>query len=449
MKIRLQPVEEMPYFETQVIGVRMVLKAIEGNLLVEIGTVEAPQSGLRVSGITECKGDCLFIGDLSTGSMDAHNGEVLIEGSMSADGSIKVKGNLEVKGDMKADRVDIRRHADVGGSLEVHEICTGGSLTVKGTAKAHKIDVGGSLRCSSDAELDRIDVGGSAEIQGTTRSKRIDVGGKFYGYGQVTSDSIDVGGSFEVASEVNVEKLDVGGTATVGGGSISRKVDVGGVFNAKGPLKFGDIDVGGVVSLAGGTGEDIEVGGKLSSDGSLTFNRFRVGGTADVIGDAEGRSVRVGGSFRTSGRIRLSEELNVGGSVETLGSIEAETVMVGGSIRAESVIASRSIETNKLRTVRGAKADRIEISRRGSVVGPLIGREVVVQRDADVEEIWSDHVILLRGARARNVYAGILDAEEGSDISGSILFTGELHAERGCRFTAQPTKTEKLPDPPL
>jgi hypothetical protein len=57
--------------------------------------------------------------------------------------------------------------------------------------------------------------------------------------------------------------------------------------------------------------------------------------------------------------------------------------------------------------------------------------------------------VLLSGARARNVYAGVFEAEEGSDVTGSILFTGELHAERGCHFTAQPAKAEKLPDRPI
>jgi hypothetical protein len=258
-----------------------------------------------------------------------------------------------------------------------------------------------------------------------------------------------VGGSFETASQVEVGKLDVGGTAVIGGGSVSRKVDVGGTFRALGPLKFGAIDVGGVVFLSGGAGEEIEVGGKFTSEGSLTFGKIRVGGAAEINGDAVGRSVRVGGTFRSLGRVKLSEDISVGGTLEASGPIEAESVRVGGFISAESVVALREIETNKLRTIRGAKADRIEIGRRGKAVGPLVGREVVVQRDADVEDVWGERVVMLRGAHARNVYTGILDADEGSDVSGCVLFTQKLHVERGVRFTAQPVKSEKLPDPPL
>jgi cytoskeletal protein CcmA (bactofilin family) len=169
----------------------------------------------------------------------------------------------------------------------------------------------------------------------------------------------------------------------------------------------------------------------------------------NINGDAIGRSVGVGGLFHTTGKVKLEEGLSVGGAAEVGGTIEAESVKVGGAVRAESVVASRSIETHKIRTVKGAKADRIEIDRRGEALGPLVGREVVLQRGAYAEDVWGDRVVLLRGARARNVYAGVFEAEEGSDVTGSILFTVELLAERGCHFTAQPAKAEKLPDRPI
>ena len=380
--------------------------------------------------------------------MEANGNEVLIEGGLTADRLVHTRGDLRVKGNLRADRVDVHKHADIGGSLDAHEISVGGSLSVEGITKTDKADVGGSLRCGSDADLGRVDVGGSAEMFGTTRSERIDVGGKFIGRGRIVSDDVDVGGSFE-AGEVELGKLDVGGTATIGGGSVGRKIDIGGMFRSTGPLKFSAISVGGVASLSGGIGEDIVVGGKLDSEGSLTFNKLRVGGVANINGDALGRDVRVGGIFRATGRVMIEDEFSVGGAAEVRGPIEADTVKVGGSIKAESVVAKRSIETHKIITVKGAKADRIEIGRRGEASGPLVGREVVIQRGAYVEDVWGDRVVLLSGARARNIYAGFLEAEEGSDVTGSILFTGELHAERGCRFTAQPAKAEKLPDRPI
>jgi predicted acyltransferase (DUF342 family) len=221
------------------------------------------------------------------------------------------------------------------------------------------------------------------------------------------------------------------------------------VFRAKGSLRFGSIDVGGVASMAGGYGEDITVGGKFDSEGSLTFSSLRVGGAAQINGDAVGRNVKVGGILKATGRISLEDELVVGGVAEAGGAIDAKSIRVGGALTAESVVARREIETNKLRTSGGAKADRIEIGRRGEAVGPLVAHEVIIQRGAEVEDVWGDRVVLLRGSRARNVYAGILEAEEECDVSGNILFTVEIRAERGVLFTARPEKTEKLPERPI
>ena len=47
---------------------RMELDSIEGNLIMDKGTVSTAQPGgtIRVSGATECKDDCLFESSLST-----------------------------------------------------------------------------------------------------------------------------------------------------------------------------------------------------------------------------------------------------------------------------------------------------------------------------------------------------------------------------------------------
>jgi hypothetical protein len=46
----------------------MELDSIEGNLIMDKGTVSTAQTGgtIRVSGATECKDDCLFESSLST-----------------------------------------------------------------------------------------------------------------------------------------------------------------------------------------------------------------------------------------------------------------------------------------------------------------------------------------------------------------------------------------------
>ena len=424
------------------------LTVVEGDLFVEDSEVIAELEAVNVSGGTECHGYCSFLGSLLTEYLEGRRGDVQIKGNLDAKKYVNVKGNLDVSGHLHSDRLHVRQRVLVGGAFDVSDVNVGGALEISGQAKADKVSVGGSLRCGSDVDFGRVNVGGTVNISGSTKSERIDVGGVFRGDGKVISDDIDVGGTFE-AGEVSVGKIDVGGTAKIGGGQVTRKVDVGGTFRSSGPLIFNIIDVGGTVSLSGGKGEDIEVGGKLVSEGSLTFNRLRAGGTIDINGDAVGKRIDVGGTLNVNGSIRLSEQLKAGGRAEAQDQIEADSIQVGGSLSADVIRVLRTIEVSKLMTSKGAKAKRIEIRRRGAARGPIIGEEVTIKEDAEVEDVWGDVVVLMSGARARNIYAGVFYAEAGSDVTGSILFTRELRAERGCRFQAQPTKADKLPEPPL
>ena len=100
-------------FETFVRGVRKALEAVDGDLLVDNGTVDAPKGGLRVSGLTKCRGDCRFVGDVSTSELEAHGGEVLIEGNLTTDRLVKASGSLDVRGDLKADRLEVHKRAKV------------------------------------------------------------------------------------------------------------------------------------------------------------------------------------------------------------------------------------------------------------------------------------------------------------------------------------------------
>ena len=116
-------------FNEFVRGVRRALDAVDGDLLVEDGEIEA-KGGLRVTGTTVCQGDCRFIGDVTTRDLESRGGDAVFEGNLTASGEVKARGPLDVRGDLKADTLDARKRVDVHGSLDVQEASVGGSLTV-------------------------------------------------------------------------------------------------------------------------------------------------------------------------------------------------------------------------------------------------------------------------------------------------------------------------------
>jgi cytoskeletal protein CcmA (bactofilin family) len=147
--------------------------------------------------------------------------------------------------------------------------------------------------------------------------------------------------------------------------------------------------------------------------------------------------------------MELTEDLRVGGKAEAGGLIKARSVLVGGKVEARRVEALDEIRTNTLRTRDGAKADYIELGRRGEAEGPIVARKVLIRERARVEDIHADEVTLRRGCRALNIYADRVTVETDCRISGEVKYTDSLRAERDVRFAYEPEKTEKLPESPL
>ncbi len=172
---------------------RMELDSIEGNLIMDKGTVSAAQLGgiIHVSGATECKDDCLFESSLTTSELTGRNGNIVVKGDLNVENSIKIRrGRLFVEGSLTAKRMEVDKQVEVDGDLDITEASVGGSMKIRGNSKADRIGVGGSLVVDNDAEIGVIDVGGSTHIRGRTKGRVIDVGGSYTGDGPVEVDSI-------------------------------------------------------------------------------------------------------------------------------------------------------------------------------------------------------------------------------------------------------------------
>ena len=424
---------------------------VDGNLSVDEGVVRSSKPGgsIRVSGYTDCRDDCTFETSLATSEFRGRDGDILVEGNLSVQDSIKIKrGRLEVSGDLTSKKMEVDRSVSIGGDMEVERARVGGTLRVRGKSKATHVDVGGSFKTESDAEVEEIDVGGSVQIDGATKSGIIKSGGSFKGYGPVDAELIDVGGTVRIDGEAKLEEVDVGGSVKLTGG-LARDIRVGGTLKSSDPLDFERIRVGGSVKISGGKGGNIDVGGTFKSDGDLTFENIDVGGTVKIDGNAYGRNIEVGGTAKVDGDMELTEDLRVGGNAEAGGLIKARAVLVGGKVEARRVEALDEIRTNTLRTKDGAKADYIELGRRGEVEGPLVARKVLIRERARVEDIHAEEVTLRRGCRALNIYADRVTVETDCRISGEVRYTDSMRAERDVRFAYEPEKTEKLPEPPL
>jgi predicted acyltransferase (DUF342 family) len=232
---------------------------------------------------------------------------------------------------------------------------------------------------------------------------------------QISAEDVKVGATVEVTAEGSIEDLDVGGTVRLEKGRV-QDARVGGTMEGGGPLKFVDLDIGGRLKLGSGAGE-----------------RVKVGGVLEVVGD-----------------LVLSDDLDVGGEARVGGSLDAGSVGVGGDLKSEVVRAHDDVKVGRsITTDKGVKGDFVSVGRLGRVTGPIVAKEVRIEDDSEVEDVYAEELRIGESSRAKNVYASKVDVGDKCRVSGKLQYTEELRIGRDVQFSSQPEKVSSLPSPPI
>jgi hypothetical protein len=128
--------------------------------------------------------------------------------------------------------------------------------------------------------------------------------------------------------------------------------------------------------------------------------------------------------------------------------VYGDEVHLRSGVRAGKIESDKFIETYYLRTLRGAKASRIEISRRGIAHGPLIGKVIIVKERSSIEDVYGDEVHLRSGVRAGKIVGRRIILEHGCEVD-EVIYSEQLRSDSGVRVRVPPKKTEELPKPPF
>ncbi len=431
-------------------GERKTVSTIEGDLRLEDSEIssDAPDNTVRVSGATICRGDCVFNCSLATRRLEGDDIPDISVKNLSVERTIRLReGELTVHGDLSAHVIDMDRDLTVHGDMECSEVHVGGSIRVKGSTKCELIDLARSLRLGSNTEVVTIRAGGDVEFAGPAKCESISSFTRLVGYGRLEADRVGYGESVRMNSEVKLGQIGVGGSVKVAGGVIEGQIGAGGTFESTAPLRFDTISTAGKVTLSGGQGRHISaIYSMVSSHGDLTFetiDAYVVG----IKGNASGQRIDAQGSVDISGDLKLTGSLRTKDKAEVGGILQAGSIRVGGLTQAKRVEA-KDIEANELITDSGAKAELIEIVRKGRAKGPIMGGSVVIGDMARVQDIFAEDVQLRRGCRARNIYATRICVEPRVRISGEVKYSDMIDTEDYGGFAHEPEKVRKLPGPP-
>lgn len=177
-----------------------------------------------------------------------------------------------------------------------------------------------------------------------------------------------------------------------------EELRVSGSVKLRGPLKLGSADVSGSLSIEG----DVEVG------------VLEVSGSARISGNLIGREIRTSGSFNVKGTLEAAE-LRVSGSVEVSERVKVGVLDVSGSMRARDVVVSEARVDGGVRVGR-LTGKKIVFGKDSEVSGLVVGCEVEIGRNAEVERVIGDRVIIRRGAEVGYVEANSVLVERGAEV---------------------------------
>ncbi|MEM2452325.1 MAG: hypothetical protein QW481_05010, partial [Candidatus Methanomethylicia archaeon] len=230
-----------------------------------------------------------------------------------------------------------------------------------------------------------------------------------------------------------------------------KSIYVGGKLESHGYIKFDTINVGGSLKIIEGCeGEKVIVGGKMVVEGPTKIKSMDIGGKADIRGNFTGDNVKIGGKMEVNGWIKISGGISVGGIIRVNEDVDVKWLEVGGKVKARSIIAEEYIDVGgEIETDNGAKAKIIKLGKRGKAKGPLIGGEIHLGRESEVEDIYAENLVMGSESEAENIYVKTAVIRDECTIHGKIYYTEKIEVGRNVHLTFEPQKVQELPKPPL
>ena len=185
-----------------------------------------------------------------------------------------------------------------------------------------------------------------------------------------------------------------------------EELRVSGSIKLRGPLK--------IISAS--------ITGSLAVDGEVKVDRLSISGSAKIDGRLVGDEVKVSGSMSVKASIEASE-LRVSGSLDVAERIKASFLEVSGSLKTSFIEANEALLSGKIlaEKITGRK---IIVGKKSEVKGTIIGCEVEVDKEAEVERVVSDKVFIRKNAEVNYVEANHVVIERKAEV-GELLYVRE------------------------
>ncbi len=185
---------------------------------------------------------------------------------------------------------------------------------------------------------------------------------------------------------------------------------------------------------------EADISGNARFKGGLKAERLRLGGTVKVEGDMEADEIEISGTGTVEGDVK-ARKLSVSGRLEVGGSVKAEELYVGGVLRCGVVEAGEAEISGDARFTE-LTAQRVRLKNLTRVRGRVIARVIETEKRVQADELYGDLVKVGRESRVRVVEGREVIVQKGADIK-EVRYTEEAEIDPGASI-GQAVKVAKL-----
>ena len=173
---------------------------------------------------------------------------------------------------------------------------------------------------------------------------------------------------------------------------------------------------------------EADISGNAKFRGGLKAEKLKLGGTVKVEGDMEAEEIEISGSGSVNGDVK-ARKLTVSGRLEVGGNVSAEELRISGVLRSGVVEAGEAEISGDARFTE-LTAQRVRLRSSTRVKGRVVARVIETEKRVQADELYGDLVKVGKESRVRVVEGREVIVQKGADVK-EVRYTEEAEIDPG------------------
>ncbi|GEM_PF-4647139 len=171
-----------------------------------------------------------------------------------------------------------------------------------------------------------------------------------------------------------------------------------------------------------------DISGNAKFKGDLKAEKLRLGGSIKVEGDLEADEIEISGSGSVEGNVK-ARRLTVSGRLEVGGNVNAEEMSISGVLKGDAVEAGEVEISGDVRFTE-LTAQKVKLRNSTRVRGRVVARVIETERRVQADELYGDLVKVGKESRVKVVEGREVIVQKGADVK-EIRYTEEADIDPG------------------